>query len=215
MSKGTQEIEIKLAVKDARSARRRLREAGFAVSRPRVFETNTVFDKPELSLQASSRLLRIRQAGGVATITYKGVPEAGKYKSREELELQIGNAAAMMAIVERLGYHRVFRYEKYRTEFQQPRRSGVAMLDETPVGVYLELEGTPHWIDRTARRLGFQESDYITASYARVYVDWCAANERTPGDMTFAESAPIRSATAPSRSRLRSEPRLHQSEPRP
>jgi adenylate cyclase class 2 len=59
------------------------------------------------------------------------------------------------------------------------------MLDETPVGVYLELEGTPHWIDRTARRLGFQENQYITDSYARIYLDWCGANGRTPGDMTF------------------------------
>jgi adenylate cyclase class 2 len=185
MSKGTQEIEIKLAVQDARSARRRLREAGFVVSRPRVFEANTIFDTPELSLRASSRLLRIRQAGRVATVTYKGVPDAGKYKSREELETRIDNAAAMMAMVERLGYHRVFRYEKYRTEFHQPRRSGVATLDETPVGVYLELEGTPHWIDLIARRLGFRESDYITASYARVYLDWCAAKGCEPGDMTF------------------------------
>jgi adenylate cyclase class 2 len=187
MSQATQETEIKLAVKDARSARRRLREAGFVVSRPRVFEANTVFDTPELSLRASSRLLRIRQAGRVATLTYKGVPATGKYKSREELELEIPNAAAMMSIVERLGYHRMFRYEKYRTEFRQPRRAGVAMLDETPVGVYLELEGTPHWIDCTARRLGFQESDYITASYGRVYLDWCAAHGCKPGDMTFGE----------------------------
>ena len=185
MSKGTQEIEIKLAVKDARSVRRRLREAGFVVSRPRVFEANTVFDTPQLSLRTSSQLLRIRQAGGVATITYKGVPETGRYKSREELELAISDAAAMISIVERLGYQRTFRYEKYRTEFRQPRRAGIAMLDETPAGVYLELEGTPHWIDRTARRLGFLVSDYITASYGRVYLDWCAAHGREPGDMTF------------------------------
>jgi adenylate cyclase class 2 len=185
MAKGTQETEIKLAVKDARSARRRLREGGFLVSRRRVFEVNTVFDTPELGLRASSRLLRIRQAGRVATVTFKGVPETGKHKSREELELEISNAAAMMSILERLGYHRMFRYEKYRTEFRQPRRAGIAMLDETPVGVYLELEGTPHWIDRTARRLGFQESDYITASYGRVYLDWCTANGCKPGDMTF------------------------------
>ena len=51
MSHGTQETEIKLAVKDARSARRLLRTAGFVVSRPRVFEANTVFDTPELSLR--------------------------------------------------------------------------------------------------------------------------------------------------------------------
>jgi adenylate cyclase class 2 len=185
MSKGTHETEIKLAVKDARAARRLLRQAGFVVSRPRVFEANMVFDTPQLILRNSSSLLRIRQAGRVVTMTYKGVPEIGNYKTREELELQIDNAAAMMAIVGHLGFQCVFRYEKYRTEFQQPRRSGVAMLDETPVGVYLELEGTPHWIDLSARRLGFQQSDYITASYARVYLDWCAANGRQPGDMTF------------------------------
>jgi adenylate cyclase class 2 len=186
MSKGTQETEIKLAVKDARSARRLLRAAGFMVSRPRVFEANMVFDTPELILRNSSSLLRIRQAGRVTTMTYKGVPEPGNYKSREELELKIDNPGAMMAIVERLGFHCVFRYEKYRTEFRQPRRAGVAMLDETPLGVYLELEGTPHWIDLSARRLGYQKSGYITASYARLYLDWCAANGCQPGDMTFA-----------------------------
>jgi hypothetical protein len=35
------------------------------------------------------------------------------------------------------------------------------MLDETPAGVFLELEGPSRWIDRTARRLGFAESDYL------------------------------------------------------
>jgi adenylate cyclase class 2 len=185
MSQGTQETEIKLRMKDARSARRLLRTAGFVVAQRRVFESNTVFDTPQLSLRTSSCLLRIREAGGVATLTYKGSPVAGKYKSREELEIKFDNASAMTAIVERLGYRRVFRYEKYRTEFHQPRRAGLAMLDETPAGVYLELEGTPSWIDRTARRLGFQESDYITASYGRVYLEWCAANGIRPGDMTF------------------------------
>jgi adenylate cyclase class 2 len=187
MSHTTQETEIKLAMKDVRSARRLLRRQGFVVYQPRIFEANTLFDTPELSLHYTSRLLRIRQAGRVATLTYKGVPQTGKHKSREELELEIGSAPAMTAIVERLGYRRVFRYEKYRTEFHQPRRAGVAMLDETPVGVYLELEGTPHWIDRTARRLGFQECDYITASYGRLYLEWCAANQCRPGDMTFGD----------------------------
>src|SRR4029077_6740203 len=98
----------------------------------RFFESHTVLDSPDLSLRRSSRLLRIREAGGVATLTYKGLPDAGKYKSREEVEDKIDNAAAMTTIVERLAYRRVFRYEKYRTEFHQPRRAGVAMLDETP-----------------------------------------------------------------------------------
>jgi adenylate cyclase class 2 len=185
MSNGSQEIEIKLRVEDARSARRLLRTTGFVVSRPRVFEANTVLDTPNLSLRTAASLLRIRAAGRVATITYKGKPKPGRHKTREELEVTVDKPKEMMAIVERLGYRPVFRYEKYRTEFHQPRRAGVAMLDETPLGVFLELEGTPHWIDRTAHRLGFQEKDYITSSYGRIYLDWCASNGRKPGDMTF------------------------------
>jgi adenylate cyclase class 2 len=179
------ETEIKLAVRDARSARRRLLEAGFEVSARRVFESNLVFDTADLALRTSSRLLRLRQAGRVVTLTYKGVPKPGKHKSREELEVQATDLKAAAAIVERLGYRQVFRYDKYRTEFQQPRRAGVAMLDETPVGVFLELEGTAAWIDRTARVLGFDEDAYITASYGRLYQEWCAAHEQTPTNMIF------------------------------
>jgi adenylate cyclase class 2 len=192
MSHAAHETEIKLAVADARGARRLLRAAGFLVSRPRVFEANTVFDTPELSLRQAGNLLRIRQAGGVITLTYKGPYLPGKHKSREEIELTVSDFAVMCAIVERLGYRRVFRYEKYRTEFRHPRRAGVATLDETPVGVFMELEGTPHWIDLWARRLGFRESDYITESYGRLYQQWCAANGRPPSDMTFPRSPSTR-----------------------
>ncbi len=61
----------------------------------------------------------------------------------------------------------------------------MATLDETPIGIYLELEGTPAWIDRTARRIGFREEDYITESYGRLYLDWCRKNRVKPGDMVF------------------------------
>ena len=44
MAHGTQENEIKLAVPDSKFARRLLGAAGFRVSRPRVFEANTLLD---------------------------------------------------------------------------------------------------------------------------------------------------------------------------
>jgi len=59
-------------------------------------------------------------------------------------------------------------------------------VDETPIGVYLDLEGGPTWIDNTAYQLGFAEKDYITASYARLYVEWCEARAVEPSDMLFA-----------------------------
>ncbi len=185
MAHGTHETEIKLALPDALTARRILGAAGFRVSRPRVFEKNTIFDTPGQTLRAAMSLLRIREAGRIATVTYKGPPVASRHKSRAELELEIARAGAMSEILERLGFRPVFRYEKYRTEFRRAGASGTAMLDETPVGVYLELEGTARWIDRTARQLGYGERDFITCSYARLYLDWCERHQVAPSHMVF------------------------------
>lgn len=186
MAHSPTETEIKLAVPDVRTARRLIRAAGFTVSRRRVFESNVIFDTARHTLRRTSTLLRLRQAGGLTTVTYKGRPAVAKYKSREELELAITDAPTMDAIFGRLGYRPVFRYEKYRTEYRQSRGAGMATLDETPVGIYLELEGAPAWIDRTARRMGFAERDYITSSYARLYLEWCRKNRVKPSNMVFA-----------------------------
>jgi adenylate cyclase, class 2 len=180
-----QEIEIKLALRDLEDGRRRLRAAGFRVSKRRIFEENTLFDTPGLRLRKAQTLVRVRQAGRDAKLTYKGRPVPSNYKSREELETRITSAETMAAILDRLGLRPVFRYQKHRTELRQPAGGGVATLDETPIGVYIELEGAPAWIDRMAKKLGYSETDYITASYGRLYLDWCKKNRLKPGDMVF------------------------------
>jgi adenylate cyclase class 2 len=89
----------------------------------------------------------------------------------------------------RLDFIPAFRYEKYRTEYRRPGEAGSAMLDETPIGVYLELEGAPAWIDRSARRLGFAESDYSTASYGGLYADYCIQHGLPVTHMTFSSDS--------------------------
>ena len=185
MSQGGQEVEIKLPATDAESARRLLYRAGFRVYKRRVFEDNTVFDTPTHTLSRAAQLLRLREAGGKAILTYKGTPVAAKHKSREEQEVEVSDPAKIRIIVERLGFKPAFRYQKYRTEFKRPRESGVATLDETPIGVYLELEGQPAWIDRTARRLGYREADYIISSYGRLFGEWRKRNQAKQTDMTW------------------------------
>jgi len=185
MTHSPTETEIKLAAPNAPAARRLLRAAGFTVSRRRVFESNVIFDTPGLTLRRASELLRLRKAGRIVTVTYKGKPAVARHKSREELELAVADAAAMHAIFQRLGFRPVFRYEKYRTEYRQKRGAGMATLDETPVGTYMELEGAPAWIDRMALRLGFGEPDYITASYAGLYLEWCRKKGVKPTNMIF------------------------------
>jgi adenylate cyclase, class 2 len=172
MSHSGPETEIKLALADVRTGRALLRNAGFRVTRRRVFERNDVFDTPECALRKGGALLRVRQAGRATTLTYKGPAAVSRYKSREEVETRVPDAASIAAILERLGFRPMFRYEKYRTEYGHPDGGGVATLDETPIGVFMELEGTPRWIDRAARQLGFAECDYITASYGRLFLEW-------------------------------------------
>jgi hypothetical protein len=58
-------------------------------------------------------------------------------------------------------------------------------LDETPIGNFLELEGSPRWIDRTARLLGFSSSDYINRSYGYLYLAFCRERRIRPKDMLF------------------------------
>lgn len=162
-----------------------LEAAGFRVFKDRIFESNTLFDTARGDLCGKGGLLRVREAGTQGILTYKGAAVPGKYKSREELEVEVSDARMLSEILAHLDLLPAFRYEKFRTEYRRPGDLGVAMLDETPIGVYLELEGAPGWIDRTARRLGFGESAYIIASYGSLYGDYCAELGVEPSDMTF------------------------------
>jgi adenylate cyclase, class 2 len=165
-----------------------LRAAGFRISKRRVFEANTLFDSARGALRRKGSLLRVREAGPLGILTYKGTEAAGKYKDREELEVEVSDPRRLSEMLARLDFVPTFRYEKYRTEYRRPGEAGLATLDETPIGAYLELEGTPGWIDRSARRLGFAESDYSTASYYGLYADYCHRHGLRPTHMTFSRS---------------------------
>jgi adenylate cyclase class 2 len=185
------ETEVKIRLADAIAAKHRLDDAKFAISVPRRFEANTLYDTPDLKLKRSQMLLRLRQAGSEAIITWKGPSIAGPHKIRPELETTVGSLQTLDQILRALGYEPAFRYEKYRTEYQQASEAaeGVVTLDETPIGDFFELEGTPEWIDRTAGLLGFERGAYVLASYGRLYLDYCAANGLEPGNMVFAEAS--------------------------
>lgn len=150
-----------------------------------MFEANTVFDTPGLLLREARQLLRLRECGGVATLTWKGPPAPGPHKDREEIETTVGDAGALRRVWERLGFETVFRYEKYRTTFRSAEPEGEAVLDETPIGCFLELEGSPEWIDINAQALGFTADEYITESYAALYFSYCERTGRAAEHMVF------------------------------
>lgn len=181
------ETEVKICIADLPAAQLLLAGANFSVSVPRRFESNTLYDTSDLKLKRTQMLLRLRQVGEESIMTWKGPSIPGPHKIRPELETTVGSLETCERILRALGYEPSFRYEKYRTEFkQQHSDEGVVTLDETPIGNFFELEGTPDWIDKTAALLGFERGAYVLASYGRLYLDYCAANGLQPTNMTFA-----------------------------
>lgn len=182
----TREVEVKLKVEDPRDAATLLFEHGFRVIHERAFESNVLFDTPERALRAERRLLRVREFGGAATFTYKGTPETGRHKSREELETDVADAGVLRLMLDRLGYLPFFRYEKYRTVYQQPgETAGLAVLDETPIGCWMELEGAPEWIDANSAYLGYSQAQYSTESYGALWLSYCREHDIGSRDMVF------------------------------
>ncbi len=180
-----EEVEIKLPVADAAAALDRIHSRGFHVIAARLFEDNIVLDTPAETLRSAGLLLRLRRAGDTVTCTFKGKEIPGPHKRREEREFQASNFHEALAVFHGLGYAPSFRYQKYRTEFARENEPGHVTLDETPIGTFLELEGAPEWIDGAAEELGFRKSDYVLASYGRLYKDWAAKHPGAPADMVF------------------------------
>lgn len=212
-----QEIEIKLRVSDAKALKRALERLGACLvgkGNGRVHEHNVIFDTPNGSLAKRGQLLRIRTETPEAVpkrhkapsarrmlLTFKrplgdGNPASGStqenhcHKVREELELEVSDAANLTKIFEGLGMRGWFRYEKYRTTFCLPAAArwskGLLIeLDETPIGTFVELEGPPAAIDQAAHQLGFSAGQYILENYLSLYVEDCHKRGVEPGDMVF------------------------------
>jgi adenylate cyclase, class 2 len=128
------EIEIKLRLPDKlEKIRRALRDHGFRVSKSRVHESNVLFDTPKRLLRSHGKLIRVRRVGAHTVLTFKGPSQPGRYKKRQEIEMSFPDTSALEQILNEIGYHPIFRYEKFRTEYAKAPGAGKVMLDETPV----------------------------------------------------------------------------------
>jgi adenylate cyclase class 2 len=140
------EIEIKLRLPGKLGKiRRRLQAVGFRMTKRRALESNILFDNSKRTLRKHGKLIRVRTTSGRGVLTYKGPAVPSKYKKRPELEIDLPSGASIQAIFTHMGYRPVFRYEKFRTEYANSSAAGKVLLDETPIGNFVEIEGTPRW----------------------------------------------------------------------
>ena len=177
------EIEIKFRVDDVRALNRRLRKSGFRLLAPRTHEINTLYDLPGQLLRKRGELLRLRRYGAEWLLTHKAKGKVGRHKTRVETETKVADGTKMEAILRALGFAPTFRYEKFRAEWSDGK--GHVVVDETPVGNLGEIEGPSRWIDRTARALQIPRSDYITATYSDLFLQWKKQTGSLADEMTF------------------------------
>jgi len=182
------EIELKFAVADINRFRDRMQALGLRLVTPRTFEANTLYDTPERDLRARRQVLRLRDYAGRSMVTHKRVASNdvdARYKVRIETESAIEDPAALAEIFAQMGYKPVFRYEKYRTEWEAG--AGHIFLDETPIGIYAELEGPPAWIESMREQLGISPEQCTTESYGMMFLDWKGRMHSPAENLTFDE----------------------------
>lgn len=185
MSTSTLEREIKLRFGTAAEARDAVLQTGATPVRGRRLQEDCLLDTPDERLRRERCVLRVRVEQGRSLLTYKGPVQPSRWKLREERETVVADGEAMLGVLERLGFNVWFRYQKYREEFGA--LDAIIALDETPIGTFVEIEGSEKAITDMAAALGRTEADYLLDSYRSLYVQHCADAGLEVGDMVFEE----------------------------
>ena len=179
------EREVKLRFESAEAARAAVMATGATPVHGRRLQEDCLLDTAAESLRQRRAALRVRMDGGRSLLTFKGPVQPALVKVREELETIVGDGHLLLRILEELGFHVWFRYQKYREEFAID--DCIVAVDETPVGVFVEIEGGERGIGEMAEALGRGPGDYLLDSYRSLFVQHCHQSGVPVTDMLFDE----------------------------
>jgi adenylate cyclase class 2 len=177
---------VKLPFESAGEARAAILATGATPLYGRRLQEDCLLDDENETLRRRRCVLRIRTELGKARLTFKGPVQTAAVKTREELETVVGDGTVLQRVLEELGLHVWFRYEKYREEFAL--EDVVLAVDETPVGVFVEIEGSESGIVAAAGRLGRSPSDFLLDSYRSLFLKHRVVLGLHGQDMVFDES---------------------------
>jgi adenylate cyclase class 2 len=187
MSTTMLEREIKLRFSTAEEARAAVLASGATTLLGRRLQEDSLLDTEDEQLRRRRCVLRVRVENGKSRLTFKGPVQPGAMKLREELETVVGDGSIVLRVLEEIGLHVWFRYEKYREEFAH--EDVTVAIDETPVGVFVEIEGGEAGIAAMAETLGRTPGDYIVDSYRGLFLQHRESCGLHGPDMLFPDPA--------------------------
>jgi predicted adenylyl cyclase CyaB len=170
------ELELKAVVPDPEALAARLRSFGAREE----FSGKLIdrrFDFADSALVARDEVIRVREYHGAngelqTSLEWKG-PEShdGGYKRREEIGVETGDAATVIAILTRLGLRQVRTIERqirqYRLDGAVVRMEHYGQMDDL-----VEVEGEGPDIERAISQMGIPRDQYTAdslAAFARRY----------------------------------------------
>lgn len=183
--KTNEEIESKFPIADRAKLHWKILSLHPEVLADEIYELNLLLDRTVNPLEDDFQRLRLRLQGTVVTLTYKrSLKKEDGVAYREEIETEVEDFENMKLILERLGYHTHFVYEKYRSVFKLD--DCVLMLDDTPIGTYLEIESASlGQIKQMAQRLEVDPDAAMATGYHQLFMEWKAAVGADMRDMLF------------------------------
>ncbi|MDR0363309.1 MAG: class IV adenylate cyclase [Planctomycetota bacterium] len=178
------ETEAKIRMDDLVELAGRLFELG-AVREGECLERNWVLDDETGSLEKRGLLLRVRSLGDVGGIfTVKRPAEAGRFKTREEMESMVDSTSDFLSQLHMLGYHVSWIYEKRRQTWQW--KGCVLSLDECPeMGSFIEIEGSADKIIETCVDLGLDSKNHLDDNYLGLWQKYLAGRGEAKRNMLF------------------------------
>lgn len=180
------EREVKLRFDTVEDALAAIELTGATPLRCRRLQEDYLLDDAGETLRRRRCVLRIRIESSKSLLTFKGPVQPSHMKVREEIETIVGDGETLLRCFEQLGYRVWFRYQKYRREYALG--DVILAIDETPVGVFVEIEGGEQGIGDTARVLGRTPDDYLLDSYRGLFMEYCRAHGLPPTDMLFEDA---------------------------
>jgi adenylate cyclase class 2 len=182
------ESELKIRVADLEPVRVSLQRARAVVVQVMAREINLLLDTNNNQLRKAGSVLRLRQHGDRKVVTFKGpVSYRGAIKQRPEHETEVADLDRIGEIFEHLGFSVFMRYEKDREEWRLEDFSVV--LDHTPMGDFVEVEGPPERLEFMADLLGLDISAAVRGSYVSLWQEYraCHPTLDLPFDMVFTQ----------------------------
>lgn len=183
MTTVTLEREVKLRFDSVEQAREAVIATGATPLHGRRLQEDSLLDTEDEQLRRRRCVLRVRIENGKSRLTFKGPVQPSAMKVREEVETVVGDGEILLRVFEEIGLHVWFRYEKYREEYAH--EDVIVAIDETPVGVFVEIEGGESGIAAMAAALGRTPDDYVVDSYRALFLQHRERSGLTGPDMLF------------------------------